>query len=173
MTKYGFIYIWRDKKHNKYYVGRHWGHEQDGYICSSNNMRVNYERRKSDFKRRIISKVATKEELVIEEQRWLDMIKPKECLTKYYNRSRRATSPSNLGFKHSKATKLKMSKASKGKKKSAEHIESIRKARLGTKLTEEHKANIRKNHNRDYSDPIFRARCSAARKRTVSLLAMS
>lgn len=24
--KYGFIYLWHDKKHNRFYVGSHWGH---------------------------------------------------------------------------------------------------------------------------------------------------
>ena len=37
--KYGFIYIWYDRKHQRYYLGRHWGTENDGYICSSNKMR--------------------------------------------------------------------------------------------------------------------------------------
>lgn len=167
--KYGFIYVWRDKKYNKYYIGRHWGFIEDGYVCSSVNMRNNQRNRPSDFKRRIISKVSSKEELVIEEQRWLNMIKPNECLTKYYNRSLKASTPSHLGFKHSKKTKLKMSKSAKGKKKSAEHKENIRLSRLGTKLTEAHKANIRKNHNRDYSDPAFIAKCRvSALNRRVS-----
>ncbi len=29
--KYGFIYLWRDRKHNRYYLGSHWGSEDDGY----------------------------------------------------------------------------------------------------------------------------------------------
>lgn len=35
MEKHGFVYIWFDKKKNMFYIGSHWGHEQDGYICSS------------------------------------------------------------------------------------------------------------------------------------------
>lgn len=39
MSKYGFVYIWFDRKHHRFYIGCHWGHEEDGYICSSNWMR--------------------------------------------------------------------------------------------------------------------------------------
>ena len=35
MEKYGFVYIWFDRKHKRYYIGCHWGHEDDGYVCSS------------------------------------------------------------------------------------------------------------------------------------------
>ena len=59
MEKYGFIYVWYDKKHKRYYVGSHWGHEDDGYICSSSWMRKAYRRRPSDFRRRIIARVTT------------------------------------------------------------------------------------------------------------------
>lgn len=40
--KYGFVYIWRDKKHNRYYIGCHWGTTDDGYICSSPWMKQAY-----------------------------------------------------------------------------------------------------------------------------------
>ena len=43
--KYGFIYIWYDNFRKMYYIGRHWGTEDDGYICSSNRMRDAYRRR--------------------------------------------------------------------------------------------------------------------------------
>lgn len=86
MEKYGFIYIWRDKKHKRYYVGCHWGYEDDGYICSSNWMRDAYRRRPDDFKRRIIKKIYTnKKDMFLEEQRYLDMIKGDELGKRYYN----------------------------------------------------------------------------------------
>ena len=55
MEKYGFVYIWRDRKHKMFYIGCHWGTEDDGYVCSSNRMRNAYNRRPNDFKRKIIS----------------------------------------------------------------------------------------------------------------------
>ena len=54
---YGFVYIWRDKKHNRFYIGSHWGTIDDGYVCSSTWMKRSYLRRPGDFKRKIISMV--------------------------------------------------------------------------------------------------------------------
>lgn len=86
MEKFGFVYLWRDRKHNKYYVGSHWGLENDGYICSNTNMRNNYNRRKIDFRRRIIKRIYTnRNDTLNEEQRYLDMIKPEEFGVRYYN----------------------------------------------------------------------------------------
>jgi hypothetical protein len=164
MQKYGFIYIWYDKKHKKFYIGRHWGTEDDGYICSSTNMRNNYNGRPQDFKRRIIAKVYCRQQLVIEEQRWLDMIKPTECKYKYYNTTLKADTPSMRGKQHSEETKIKMSIAATGKPKSEEHKQKLREINLGKKLSEETKRKISENHNRDYTDPIFRAKMSLAAK---------
>lgn len=87
--KYGFVYIWRDRKHKRFYVGCHWGHEDDGYICSSRWMRNSYKRRPQDFTRRVISRVYTnKKDLFLEEYRWLSMISDVELGTRYYNMSR-------------------------------------------------------------------------------------
>ena len=83
--KYGFVYLWRDRKHKRYYVGSHWGTENDGYICSSRWMRKAYKRRPNDFKRRTISIVKNREELSEEEHRFLQMIREDELKIKYYN----------------------------------------------------------------------------------------
>lgn len=82
----GFVYIWQDRKHKRYYIGSHWGSEDDGYICSSTWMRNSYNRRKHDFKRRIISRInTTRKDLLIEEERWLQMIDPSLSKIRYYN----------------------------------------------------------------------------------------
>lgn len=86
MEKYGFIYVWRDRKKKRYYIGSHWGTEDDGYICSSDSMREAHRRRPKHFRRRVVSKVYTSRvDLLTEEQRWLDMIKPEEFGRRYYN----------------------------------------------------------------------------------------
>lgn len=85
MEKEGFIYIWYDRKRKMYYLGCHWGTENDGYICSSNRMRDAYRRRPQDFKRRIIQRGILKEDLIDEEYRWLRLIKSEELDVKYYN----------------------------------------------------------------------------------------
>lgn len=73
--KYGFVYVWYDRKFKRFYIGSHWGTEDDGYICSSNWMRMSYVRRPQDFKRRIVKRIYTnRKDLLDEEQRWLNMI---------------------------------------------------------------------------------------------------
>lgn len=84
--KYGFVYIWRDRKHNRYYIGSHWGTEDDGYICSSSWMLKGYRRRPQDFRRRILSIVNTNRyDLFEKEQDWLNLINESEIKSRYYN----------------------------------------------------------------------------------------
>lgn len=86
MSKHGFVYIWYDRKHKRYYIGCRFGRETDGYICSSRWMRNAYKRRPEDFKRRILATgITSKDALYEEEYRWLQMIKPEEVGVKYYN----------------------------------------------------------------------------------------
>jgi hypothetical protein len=81
--KYGFVYIWYDAKHKRYYIGSHWGTEDDGYICSSRLMRQAYNRRQKDFKRRIIERIYTnRKDLLLAEERWLSMIDPEKTTSK-------------------------------------------------------------------------------------------
>jgi len=127
LQKFGFIYLWLDTKHKKYYIGRHWGLENDGYVCSSNNMRMNYKNRPHDFKRRILKRIyTTNEDLVIEEQRWLDMIDPVECGNKYYNKTLKSNTPSTRGYHHTEETIEKIKISNRGKIKSDETKEKIR-----------------------------------------------
>jgi len=86
MEKYGFVYIWYDRKRKMYYIGSHWGTEDDGYICSSNRMRDAHRRRPDDFKRRIIAKVnSSKSDLLKKEYEYLSLIESEELGKKYYN----------------------------------------------------------------------------------------
>lgn len=84
--KQGFVYIWYDRKHNRFYIGSHWGYEDDGYICSSRWMRNAYRRRPFDFKRRILARVTSdRGDLLAEEYRWLQMISKDDLGKRYYN----------------------------------------------------------------------------------------
>ena len=86
LVKYGFVYIWFDRKHKRYYIGSHWGNPNDGYICSSDNMKHNYKNRSQDFKRRILKRIYTNRlDLLHEEQRWLDMVPKHKFGFQYYN----------------------------------------------------------------------------------------
>lgn len=118
-NKYGFVYIWRDKKRNMFYIGCHWGHINDCYICSSNRMRDAYKRRPHDFKRRILeTSITDKSILFFREYYWLQQIKPEELSKKYYNATNRIFGHW-LGTKDkteifSDETKRKMSESHKG-----------------------------------------------------------
>jgi hypothetical protein len=87
--KYGFVYIWYDRKRKMFYIGCHWGTEDDGYICSSNRMRDAYRRRPQDFKRRILKRVDDRTSLLEREHDWLKLISESELGTKYYNLSKK------------------------------------------------------------------------------------
>src|ERR1019366_5871790 len=86
MEKYGFVYIWMDRKYPRFYIGSHWGFETDKYVCSSIWMRNAYKRRPEDFKRRILARVYTsRQDLLLEEGKWLALIPQSEIGKRYYN----------------------------------------------------------------------------------------
>jgi hypothetical protein len=137
--KYGFVYIWYDRKRKMYYIGSHWGTEDDGYICSSTRMRNAYRRRPNDFKRRILSRVySDRHNMLCIEECWLLKVKNR---TKYYNKMFFTTKGTwwVLGKPKgpmSEDTKRKISLAKKGK---SNH-------RLGKKLSNETKNKISASH---------------------------
>ncbi len=168
--KYGFVYIWYDRKHKRYYIGSHWGFEDDGYICSSNWMRHAYRRRPQDFKRRILTRYyGNRRGLYDIEQRWLDLIKPEELATgkrdtnksttiRYYNFNKQVFIPWHSTDEGIKIVGAKISKANKGKvfgprdpsvgknisaTKTRKFTE--RQEKYGYKFTPEHCANMAKS----------------------------
>ena len=155
--KYGFVYIWFDKKKKRYYIGSHWGTEDDGYICSSRWMRNTYKQRPQDFKRRILTLVYTnRKDLLEEERRWLQMIDDDKLATKLTTEKQRTTLRYYNITKlvgdvwHSDPVKLltigeKISKSKTGKSVPAPpgRGEAISKAKKGKPLTEEHKQALR------------------------------
>jgi hypothetical protein len=143
--KYGFIYIWRDRKHKRYYIGCHWGYEDDGYICSSDWMRHAYRRRPDDFKRRIIKRIySNKKDMFLKEHEYLLCIKENEFGKRYYNLNNSllhwvATDKvefihqkfkkrvgTNLGKKFSEETKEKMRQKALGRRHTKETIDKLR-----------------------------------------------
>ena len=117
--KYGFVYIWFDRKHHRFYIGCHWGTEDDGYICSSNWMRDAYRRRPQDFKRRMLQKTTEQSELNLLEYNWLKKIKLEELGSRYYNLKR-----------NSSGDWEKLVRSKKGKERSVETKEKLREATL-------------------------------------------
>lgn len=116
MEKYGFVYIWYDSWRKMYYIGSHWGTTDDKYICSSNRMRDAYRRRPEDFKRRILSKIFTdRQQLLQEEHRWLSMIDFIELGKKYYNLNQHHFGHWSTNTETRNAIGQKISKSLKGK----------------------------------------------------------
>jgi hypothetical protein len=125
--KFGFVYIWYDRKHKRFYIGSHWGFEDDGYICSSNWMRHAYRRRPQDFKRRILTRYyGNRRGLYDIEQKWLDLIKPEELAMgkndtnesttiRYYNFNKKVFIPWHSTDEGIKIVGEKISKTNKGK----------------------------------------------------------
>ena len=116
--KYGFVYIWRDKKRKMYYIGSHWGTIDDGYICSSNRMRDAYRRRPNDFKRRILNILTDRKLLLDEEHKWLSLIKLEELGVKYYNLRQHKWGHWSTDVNKSQSVGEKISKAKRGGKHS-------------------------------------------------------
>lgn len=145
--KYGFVYLWYDKKHKRYYVGCHWGFENDNYICSSTWMRNSYKRRPEDFKRRIIKRIYTsRKDLFDEEQKYLNYIKPNEVKKRYYNLK---LSNGHWSIEENSLTVAeKISKSKTGIKRSEETKKKISEGKTGVKrkpFSEEHRRNLSKS----------------------------
>lgn len=127
-----------------FYIGCHWGYEDDGYICSSNWMRNTYKRHKEDFKRRIIARIYTnKKDLYEEEFRWLSMIKDEEFKIRYYNLQKWhynhwsiSGNDETIREKLSKAATGRIS-AWKGHQHTEEAKEKNRQKHLGKKMSNE------------------------------------
>ena len=121
--KTGFIYIWYDSKRKMYYIGCHWGTENDGYICSSRRMRDAYRRRPQDFKKRIIQKNIDRDNLLSEEHKWLQLISDEELGVKYYNLHKHHFGHWSIDDRTNLTIKQKLSEASKNLHKNSEYRE--------------------------------------------------
>ena len=163
MQKSGFVYIWFDRKHKRYYIGSHWGTPHDGYVCSSRWMRNSYRRRPTDFKRRIlVANILDRKDTLVTEFRFLQKIKPEELGKRYYNLTNRefnhwTTNPSSLktvGEKIAAAPgrREKISAKATGRKHSEETKQKLSDIHSGKTLSEEHKRKISENHNRVYDE---------------------
>lgn len=162
---YGFVYLWFDRKYHRYYIGSHWGTEDDGYICSSNWMRMSYVRRPEDFRRRIIARIYTNHrDLLIEEERWLSMTRPEEMKPKnpnprYYNLNTKTTHHWLMDENGKRTVSEKISAAKKGKStgpcspEKAARISGSKKKSFeqrredtGFAMTDEHRQKLSESH---------------------------
>lgn len=165
--KHGFVYIWFDKKRRMFYLGCHWGYEDDGYICSSRRMKDAYKRRPSDFKRRVLERVHTgRKELLEAEYKWLRLIDKEELGgRKYYNVNNHhfghwSASDKPVCRARSEETKRRMSEAQKGRVFSEEHKAKIRAARVKQVMTEETARKIGESNRGQKRSKEFSAKLS-------------
>lgn len=86
----GFVYLWKDTKRNKFYLGSHFGSLDDGYVGSNNRFICAFKSRPETFKRRILEQHSniTSKDLLKKEEAWLQLIKVEELGNKYYNEKR-------------------------------------------------------------------------------------
>jgi hypothetical protein len=98
--KFGFVYLWYDTKHKKFYLGSHLGLPSDGYIGSNHRFQCAYKSRPETFKRRILEshEKITSKELIQKEQKWLNLIKPEELSNRYYNEKNVAAGGNIVGL---------------------------------------------------------------------------
>lgn len=168
----GFVYIWRDKKRKKYYVGSHWGTDDDGYVCSSNYMYKAYKRRPQDFKRRILSRHETRKEMVAEENRVLAMISDSELSTKYYNFNNKAWELWHMDEKRRAEVGAKIAAANTGKKANFKDPvgrgQKISAAKKGIKCSDEHRAAMSASRKGRIMSPEQKARIAEGLKRAYS-----
>ena len=113
---FGFIYIWRDRDRNMYYIGSHDGSPNDGYISSSRWFNGEYRYRPQAFRRKVL-KILPLSQLRLAEASLLKLIQEKEFGQRYYNiktgRSK-GCQTWNAGKKLSEEYKAAISKGRKG-----------------------------------------------------------
>lgn len=118
-----FVYLWHDTKRNKFCIGSHIGHPDDGYVSSTGWMKHAYKKRPTTFRRRILwstTEMPNKHEVFGVEQKFLDMIKDEELGSKYYNLKKFAAGGNGS--------------ANSGKVLSEEHRKAISKGLVAAKI---------------------------------------
>lgn len=168
MEKYGFVYLWYDKKHKRFYIGSHWGTEDDGYICSSKWMKQAYRIRPLDFKRRILNRIySTRKELLETEAKFISRIKPEEIKKKYYNLCTGSTMHWSA-TPNAKSIAKKSGDARKGKPLgpcSAEKAKKISEAKKGVLFSEQHKEALKISRaKQEFSEESRKKRSESLKK---------
>ncbi len=172
-----FVYLWRDRVLNKYYLGYSNG-KKPNYICSSKPMMIQYKVRPQDFKRRILATGTVKEMALLEKR--LLKLRYKHFGSRYYNLAlswpifkrtdemNRRMSIAKLN--QSEETKRKISETRKDMKLSEETKRKISRTNSGSnnpfygkKHSEETLRKMSEAKKLRWADPTYRAKQEARR----------
>lgn len=114
-----FVYLWHDLVRDMFYIGSHSGDTEDGYVSSSRWLNAEVKYRPTEFRRRIVKILPSRQVAQELEYRLLSLIRPTEFGQKYYNiKTGRplgidAWNKGQTGV-YSEETLAKMSKAKRG-----------------------------------------------------------
>ena len=151
----GFVYKWYNLKNGMYYIGSHRGTIDDGYIGSGIYFKRAFEKSSESFIREILytgEHFRNYEEMILE---YLDAANDSQS----YNLKNSAIGQPK-GYKHSKETKEKQSRALKGKNKGAirtkEHREKIRASLKGRKPSIESRMKMSKSQKKPIHCGLFK-----------------
>lgn len=136
------------EKNRMFYVGAHWGNQDDGYVCSSRRMRNSYKRRPQDYTRRILEIVENKELLWEREYLWLQQIKIEELGVRYYNLHR----TKYKSVEYTDEMRVKMA-STKGKKQDPEVVKRRAESIKKTMSTPEKKVELSEQAKRRWEIP--------------------
>jgi hypothetical protein len=135
-----FVYCWTDHLTGKLYIGSHRGNEDDGYVCSSKPMMIEYKIRPNDFTRQIIAHGTTEDARELEHQ---ILIATKAANSDdFYNVSHGGGRLYRKGVTMTEEHKQKISTSNKGKAKSDSHKAALKRAK--SRLSEETKSKVGK-----------------------------
>jgi hypothetical protein len=120
-----------------FYIGKHYGLPNDGYICSSKPMLRDYKKNPEHFKRRILQYVNEIDgsQSLDAETKWLALIPDEQLGKKYYN-LKKETFGHNRGHKKSRVWNSGLSKEQQ------REYQELRKNKLFCLLTEKPKRGI-------------------------------
>lgn len=163
-TYNAFIYIWYNRVKKMFYIGKHSGSINDGYICSSKYMKIDYNRSPHHFKRRVLECLDDTDgnQMLKAELKWLSLIKDEQLGKKYYNLKNK-----NFGNTRS-CTKSYVWNQGLNKAEQKEYLE-LRKNKLFCLLTEKPKKGmifrplmqyICKHCNKVFESKLSRTFCS-------------
>ena len=153
-----FVYLWRDRLLNRYYLGYHNG-KKSNYICSSKYMLAEYEKRPQDFRRRILT-TGGADEMGKLEQRLLRSRKD-QLGERYYNLA--------ISFPIYKRTAEVRKKMAEATRKRMANMTPEQRKQMSDRIKANHGGGPPKGHKKKIRKPINFDRKVYDRQRKITL----